>query len=375
LDAEIGDAEGQIAVLTEQEKHWAKTVAELTREKELGGESDFKMLAAARDAEEEEKVVKAITGEIRTLEIDLMAPQRAKVLDEAVVTKAIEGKKRIFITAGAGAAALGLILLGVAWWEFQKRKITSTEEIIHGFGVSLVGTLPVIPWKKRRRIDAASADPAAYGAWNESIDSYRIMLLRQAAGRTVRVVMVTSAMPGEGKSSLSGHLAVSLARGGFRTVLVDTDLRNPTVHRLFGLPRKPGLGEVLNGTIDLPAAVQDTAVPRLSVISAGDLDLTAALCLGQDDLAPLFGRLREGFDFVVIDSPPILPVAGTLHVAACADGVIVSLLRNVSRMPKVAAAVHRLRIMGVPILGAVVNGSDEDVYSSRYHVLASPEEE
>jgi capsular exopolysaccharide synthesis family protein len=370
-ESQIAEMEIRLAIVEEKEKSLGSMEQRLLREKQEADKQAFEMLKLAREVEEEEKILNTVVAEIRKLEMESLTPSRAQPLDNAIVTQASSGKKRILITASISVAALGLIVLGIAFREFHNRKIDCADEVIHGFGVGLVGTLPLIPRRVRQR-PAGSPDTDPYSQWTESIDSYRMLLLRKVGDQSVRVVMVTSAIAGEGKSSLSSHLAVSLARGGFRTVLVDTDLRNPTVHRIFALPRGPGLSDILKG--DAPV-VHATTVPGLSILPAGNLDLAAILSLNKLDVHALFERLKQEFEFVVVDSSPILAVASTLHVAQHVDGVIVSILRNVSRMPKVSAALARLKLIGAPILGAVVNGSDEDVYSSRYHTPPTSEED
>jgi polysaccharide biosynthesis transport protein len=363
LDAEITETENRLAIAGELEKSLGKTLEELGRERGAVGKETLKTIELIRAVEDEEKIISKLADQIQALEMESLGESRATPLDNAIVTQTSSGKKRLALTGGASAATLGLLVFGVAFFEFRKRKIDSADEVIHGFGVGLVGTLPVVPRGMRRR-GTTLPGKALYNQWTESIDSYRMLLLRQFGADSVRVVMVTSAMPGEGKSSLSSHLAVSLARAGFRTVLVDTDLRNPTVHRIFALPRGPGLSDILNGA---PVVAQPTVVSGLYAIPSGNLDLGAVLSIARDDTNKLFERLKQEFDFVVVDSSPVLAVAGTLHIAQHVDGVILSILRNVSRMPKVSAAIARLEMVGASILGAVVNGSDEDVYSSRYH--------
>jgi capsular exopolysaccharide synthesis family protein len=366
LDAEITETENRLAIAGEREKSLGKTLEELGREKGEVGKETLKTIELVRGVEDEEKIISKLADQIQALEMESLGESRATPLDNAIVTQTSSGKKRLALTGGASAATLGLLVFGVAFLEFRKRKIDSADEVIHGFGVGLVGTVPVVPRGMRRR-GATLPGKALYNQWTESIDSYRMLLLRQVGTDSVRVVMVTSAMAGEGKSSLSSHLAVSLARAGYRTALVDTDLRNPTVHRIFALPRGPGLSDILNGA---SVAAQPTAVSGLYVIPSGDLDLSAVLSIARDDAGKLFERLKQEFDFVIVDSSPVLAVAGTLHIAQHVDGVILSILRNVSRMPKVSAAIARLEMVGASILGAVVNGSDEDVYSSRYHTPA-----
>jgi capsular exopolysaccharide synthesis family protein len=174
--------------------------------------------------------------------------------------------------------------------------------------------------------------------------------------------MVTSAASGEGKTSLATHLAASLARAGRKTLLLDGDLRKPAAHRIFDLPAGPGLCEILRGEVEVGAAVRDVPAAGLAVLPAGEYCPEAIRRLARDGIQPLLEALRQEYEFIVIDSSPVLPVADALLMAQHVDGVLLSLFHEVSRLPKVYAACQRLSLMGVPILGVVVNGTHEEAH-------------
>jgi capsular exopolysaccharide synthesis family protein len=182
--------------------------------------------------------------------------------------------------------------------------------------------------------------------------------------------MVTSAVSGEGKTTLATHLAGSLARAGRRTLLIDCDLRRPSIHQMFELPPQPGLSEVLLGEVHLAEATLATPVSGLWVVPAGQWDRNVMQALARDDARAVFEKLKAEYDFVVIDSHPVLPATDSLLIAQHADAVIFSLLREVSQMPKVYAACQRLTSLGVRVLGAVVNGTQEDTYAGGYQYAA-----
>ena len=200
----------------------------------------------------------------------------------------------------------------------------------------------------------------------ESIDATRTMLVHAARTGSHRVVMITSAVGGEGKTSLASHLATSLARGGLRTLLIDGDLRSPSIHRLFNLPVAAGLSEVLRGEVQWTEALGSTAIEDLQVLPAGKCDRHTISLIAQGCLAPLFAQLKEQFDFVIVDSSPVLPVADGLIIAQQVDAVLFSIFRDVSRKTRVSAAAERLQALGVRILGAVVTGAHGGRYGNDY---------
>ena len=199
----------------------------------------------------------------------------------------------------------------------------------------------------------------------ESIDAIRTRLLHEANTRSTRVVMITSAGHGEGKTTLAAALATSLARAGRKTLLLDGDLRRPTVHELFEIPMQPGLSEVLLAEVEVSEAAQEMPQDNLSVIPAGQWDREVLLALSRDGLEGIFERLGEEFDFILIDSHPVLAATDSLLIGRHVDAVILSVLREVSQMPRVYAAQQQLTGLGIRVLGAVVSGiHEEEVFSA-----------
>jgi polysaccharide biosynthesis transport protein len=323
-----------------------------------------------------DKVIAKMRDRIMAMDIEKDAPSRISWLDkEAALYKPDARTPKLIAASAAAGVALVLVLFGFAWMEFRCRKIHSPEEVVHGLGMRLVGTVPDLSQRNwlnwRRTSDAYSA--YTQHLLTESVDAARTLVLHTARTEPLQIVMITSALSGEGKTSLSSHLAASLARAGRRTVLVDSDLRNPTLHHLFEMERSPGLSELLRGQMDLPSVVRSTTIDNLWIISAGQSDGAALQALAQDGVRPIFQQLRQQYDFIVVDSCPVLPVADSLLVAQQVDAVIFSLLREVSRLPKVHAAYQRLALLGIRMLGAVVNGTRDDLYAGQYHYTSSNE--
>lgn len=313
-----------------------------------------------------DNVLKSAYKKIEAIEIEQKAPARVKKYGEGYIYMPDVPKRKLMHTAGATGGALVLVLLAFAWLELQTRKVRAPEEVVQGLGMRLVGTVPLLSqrtWLGWRR--PQSGDPAfAQSLLAESVDSAQMFMLHAARTEKLQIVMITSALAGEGKTSLAGHLAASLARAGRRTLLLDSDLHNPSLHRLFEMDRGPGLSEILRGEIDLPGAIRETRIPNLWLISAGQKALVAQETL--DNIRQVFDQLRPQYDFILVDSCPVLPVADSLLVGQHVDAVIFSLLREISRLPRIYEAYQRLAMLGVRILGAVVNGVQQDKYGAGY---------
>ena len=170
--------------------------------------------------------------------------------------------------------------------------------------------------------------------------------------------MITSACGGEGKTTLSAQLAGRCANAGLRTLLVDADLRRPSLGILLDVPEGPGLAEVLLGE----SSPEDAMVV---IGNAGGFHLLPAGSGGHDPsrllqgerVGQLIARLREAFDIVIIDTPPVLPVADALLLGRWTDGAVLAVRHDISRFPLIERARRRLQSVGLTILGAVVNGA------------------
>jgi capsular exopolysaccharide synthesis family protein len=305
-----------------------------------------------------DKFAGTVADEAERLRLELGAPPRVTVSEEPFVAAGLEGNRRLKITlAGMLAvfvAGFGLLVL----YEYRTRPVTRARDAADGLGLRLLGTVPALGARAGRY----NSDP--HRALAEAIDTTRTMVLYGAADRRVRSLLVTSAVDGEGKTSLAGHLAISLARAGFRTLLVDGDVQAPSAHALFDLPAAPGLCEVLRGEATADQAVRQTGLPGLSVLPAGAWDLIARQALVGHRWKAVKVDLEAGYDFVVIDSGPILLVSDSLLLARDADGVLLSVLIDVSRVASVEETRDRLRTVGANVLGVVVNGVVTPSYRS-----------
>jgi capsular exopolysaccharide synthesis family protein len=208
------------------------------------------------------------------------------------------------------------------------------------------------------------------------VDTTRIMLMHGSAmSGDARVVLVTSAVAGEGKTTFAGNLAISLTRAGFRTLLIDGDTHAPTAHNLFDIPEAPGLGELLREEADTTAAIRSSPIPGLSILPAGSWTPATHQMLVGDRWRQVMRRLKDQFDFVVVDTSPLLLVPDTTLLAREADGVVLSVMLGVSQISRVSETIHRLHSVGARLAGVVVNNvrgtaaSQASAYRAKY---ASP---
>jgi polysaccharide biosynthesis transport protein len=305
------------------------------------------------------KVLNDIGLEKERLNVELNAPARVSIWQTPDLQKR-DAKKQILAAAAAPVGVILLVCMGVAWLDVRQRRVRSAGEVSTGLGIRLFGAVPGVPHLERRLV-GPNGEPELEGhPVLDSFDAIRTQLLRDDGAEAARVILVTSAAAGEGKTTLAGHLACSLARAGRKTLLIDGDLRRPSVHQLFEMPMQPGFSEVLLGEVEAADAVQNTHQEGLSVLPAGQWDREVMQALARDGLEGIFEKLREEFDFIVVDSHPVLPAADSLLIGQHVDAAILSVLRDVSQTPRVYAASQKLGALGIRVLGAVVNGADPE---------------
>jgi succinoglycan biosynthesis transport protein ExoP len=310
---------------------------------------------------------KRIGEELEILSVELKAPSRVQQMEMADAPRR-EEDKRVSMAGMAGLGTLGLFVFGVAFLEFRTRRISSIDEVTQGLGLRIMGALPPIRNAGHRSARSIrGSDPYGGNLLTESIDSIRTMILHSTGDRSLRTIMVTSASSGEGKTSLACHLATSLARAGMKTLLIDCDLRKPTIHRLFDVPPTPGFSEFLRGEVTADQVIRTTNANGPDLIPAGVCDPLALRALARAAPGTIFDVFCGSHDIIVLDTSPILPVTDALLVGRHVDATVYSILRDVSRLPWTIAALGRLKSLNIRILGAVVTGVRSQVYGPYYN--------
>jgi polysaccharide biosynthesis transport protein len=310
-----------------------------------------------------EEALRRLGAEIHLLEAPGADASGVEVCSDVETMTTQGGPRSRTICLSAGMVFLAL-LVSLAWLEFNDRRVRTPRSVTQGLQLPVAGVLPA---GALAEVKTASERPmplrpptnlhalAHQNQLSESADVVRTLVLKQL-GDKPGVVLVASSRGGEGATSVACQLALSLARGWRRTLLIDGHVRQPSIHTRFQVGLEPGLCEVLRGEMDAPDAVQPAKVSRLWVLPAGNWDNHALQSLAQDSAAELIESFKDQYDVVVIDAGPLLPLADALLLAQHADMVILSALVGVSRLPRIHEARQRLATLDVPFLGVVVNG-------------------
>jgi len=310
------------------------------------------------EIEQLSRVTDQIGLQLEATSLDLTAPPRVTLLEEAVVPGGNDTVKRLMLALMAACAggACGAAL--VVALEYMRNRLGDVEEIPSRIGVRAIGTIPWVGKSKRGRANEYRLA--------ESVDSIRTLIL-QGNREAARVIMVTSAGDREAKSSLAANLAASIARADHRTLLIEGSLRNPSVHAALQIdPATPGMAELLRGETTNNEVVQPTAIDGLFAVTAGAVDYDAITALSRQDFPRIIQGFRDSFDHVIIDAGPVLAYADTLIMGRQSDMAILSTMRDVSSVPATVRAVERLRSAGVRVVGCVLSGvSDSGTGSAK----------
>jgi capsular exopolysaccharide synthesis family protein len=318
------------------------------------------------------EIMNRLKAELDKARVERLAQERITKVDEAQLASPRGDAIQKYVGVSvAGIVGFGLVVVGIAFAEFQSRKLHGSQQVKEGLGIKVVGELPNVSGRTWRRIKGGKGPAVLKALMAERIDGTRTALIHSAAVDAPRVVMVTSADPHEGKTTTSSQLAASLARAGRRTLLVDADIRNPGAHRVFDMPLEPGLSELLRGEAERDAVVHPTRTANLWLLPAGHCDLRSVQALSTSYLGTAIAALCVQFDYVVIDSGPILKVADSLLVGQHADVAILSVLKDHSKMENVYEACERLRSVGITVMGTVVNGVNDDAARHGVELLMS----
>ncbi len=313
-----------------------------------------------------------IARQIEQTEVNAgMSGVRAKLIAPAVYGGLVYPILYQFVGLGGFMGMIAGLGLGYLV-ELADRSFRKPDEIVREFGVPILGHIPYMKEQRLKGIrdrDTGGMDRTLVSAHlprsrpAEAYRSVRTAICFSALGDSHRVVQVTSPAAGDGKSTLAANLSVSLAQSGKRTILVESDFRRPNVHRITGVSNDVGIVDVLRGTAELSDVIQEVAVEELSVLPCGRLPRNPSELLTRPEYESLLEVLRDKFDYVVVDSPPVLVVTDACSVAPRTDAVIVCMRLGRHTRDFGRRAFDQLRDVGANVVGMVINGVEEsDAY-------------
>ena len=258
---------------------------------------------------------------------------------------------------------LGIGLLLSFMVEALDTNIKTIYDIEERLGLPMLGVVPQVDSKllspETFVRDATSPLPGAWSRLAEAYRSLRTTILLSRAGTPPQVILISSAKPSEGKTSITTLESIVFALNGARVLLIDSDLRRPSVHLRFRIANKVGLTSVLTGKAGVEEAIVPvTALPSLHILPAGPIAPMPAELLGSLQMQRMVESLRASYDFILIDTPPVLTVTDAAVLVSVSDGVVLVLRYGQATRNVVARASEILLRSGAHLLGVVLNAVD-----------------
>lgn len=317
-----------------------------------------------REREQSTKAWLDCTDKLRELDIGIETiPASASVMEAAMVPLAPVGPQRA--QQVALSMVLGLLVgVGFAFLqEFLDDRVNTSEDVERVASLATLGVVPTIPDGNNRLLIGQDA----FSPITESYRALRTAVQYSYVDHKINALAVTSAHPGEGKSVTSANLAIAMALQGKRVILVDADLRRPSIHRMFRVEAEPGLTSVLADEISLEDALHSTAIEGFKVLTAGPLPPNPPELLNSQAMMDLLERFKEIADLVVFDTPPTIPVTDSQVIASHMDGVVLVVEAGQSRKATLKHARDLLERTHGRLLGVVLNKIDQSAKGYYYH--------
>lgn len=310
-------------------------------------------------AAEAQRIDKAVVQQVQSFVAELETPPgadnpilKATVVDPPRLPSAPSTPQPVR-NLGLGFV-LGLLLgFGLAVVrELMDTSVKSPDDVVELADTPVLSALPFDPDVVRHPLIATLPANAPRA---EAFRVFRTNLQFVEVDHKSKAFVITSAVPAEGKTAVAVNVALALAQAGTRTLLVDADLRQPQVATLLGLENTVGLTTLLVGNVGIDDAVQRHAQSGLSVLTSGAKPPNPAELLQSHAMTELTAQLRERYDVIVFDAPPLLPVTDAALIAAETDGAILVIRHGKTTKEQAGGAVERLRAVDTRLLGVVLN--------------------
>jgi len=325
------------------------------------GRQDVKLKALQHEVESTRKLYEAFVNRLReTDQSSMLITEAARIIDPAVVPlyPIKPARKKIVIAAFALtlAAGIGLIIL----LDMLDSTIHSIKQVETKLGMPMLGLLPLLKFKSKQSA-AERLNAMANGnhhQFTEAIRTIRTGIMLSAIDNPHKVILVTSALPGEGKSTVAANLAIAMGKLE-RVLLLDADLRRPTVGKHFGMNTKEkGLSELVSGAATFKDCLERNEEYNIDVMHAGIIPPNPLELLASNRFKAVLKSMENHYDRIIIDSTPVQAVSDVLVMSQYAKGVVYVVKADITPERVIKNCLKRLREVNAPIIGVVLNQVD-----------------
>jgi succinoglycan biosynthesis transport protein ExoP len=326
--------------------------------------NDVEFVLLQRDAESNRQIWQSLQQRVNEFAVTReRRTSNVRIVDAAEVPKlALAENVRKNLRYGAlGAFFLGLCVAFCL--EYFDSHVKTPEQIKIELGLPFLGLVPLVNAREVVGSPLVQADIASERAgippgFGEAFRKLRTNVRLSIPDERTQPLLITSAGMGEGKTVVASNLATTLALSNQRVLLIDADLRRPRLHRVFELPQEPGLSNLLVGEVVASQVIQKTNIPGLLVLTSGTVPPNPSELLESKRFKDFLAQLGQHFDWVLIDSPPVLPVTDAMVLSQIVAGVVLVVSADATPLQAARTAVDQLDVARARILGAVLNRVD-----------------
>lgn len=381
----IAGARNQVEIADSTVRALETQLRGLVEESVTFGRPQAELRALQREAEATAGLYETLLARSKETSQGLLEQADARIISRASVPHETSFPNRIMLLGVAlvGSIAIGGCLVGFA--DALERGYRSGDQLKRDLSAPMLAEIPMAGRRTEPRAlsELLVNEPAS--AYAEALRTLATSIeLAERLPKSGKVLLITSSLPREGKTTLTTSLAITLTGLGRRVLVVDCDLRHPAAHVHFGLRRSPGLSSCLSGQVKATDAIQHHAGSAVDLIAAGDVTEASSLqLLRSERLHRLLQDLRGNYDVILLDSPPLLPIADTRLIGGLADACIMIVRWRLTEQTAARRAFEQLNQAGCKILGLVLNqlrdkaeygyGSYYASYRAAYESRQAPE--
>lgn len=301
---------------------------------------------------------------------EIMKIDNVTIIDRAEDAKfPVSPNKKVNIALGV---IIGLVIgVGISLaLDFFDNKVRYPEDLKKRYEYPIIGAIPLIGNDEDEKNFAMEGNKYILDETSKIFEPYRATrtnVMFASVDNPYKTILITSSVPGEGKTSCSANLATAFARAGQKTIIVDVDLRKPRVHKAFKLNTVKGLTSVLAADIEIERVIKSNVIDNLDVLPAGIRPPNPAELLGSKAMANLLEKLRENYDIVILDSPPVGVFTDAATIAGKVDGAIYVVSSGVAGYTELNRGIESLKNVGANLIGFVMTRVDTDAKGREYY--------
>lgn len=327
--------------------------------------NDVEFVLLQRDAESNRQIWQSLQQRVNEFAVTReRRSSNVRIVDAAEVPQVPLGEN---VRKNLRYGALGAFFLGLCvafCLEYFDSHVKTPEQIKTELGLPFLGLVPLVPKQELPgplvQADSASSRSGVPPGFGEAFRKLRTNVRLSIPNEGMQPLLITSAGMGEGKTVIASNLAATIALSNHRVLLIDADLRRPRLHKVFDLPQEPGLSNLLVGQAPASQAVRRTRIPGLNVLPSGTVPPNPSELLESQRFKDFLAQLGRYFDWVLIDSPPVLPVTDAMVLSQHVAGVVLVMSADGTPIQAARTAIEQLDTARARILGAVLNRVDLD---------------